>query len=301
MGRGPPLSELEKGRILGLHEARLSVRAIARHVRRSKDGVHRVIQDANGVREDQRGGSNNETSGAAKPRGRPPVLTPREVRLIVRHALTGVYTARHLKARIETQASLRTIKRVLARFDYLVYTKMQRTLALKPQHKAPRREWARKIVTIAWEDVVFSDEKKFKLDGPDGFKFYRRDLRRPPREYVKRQMGGGSVMVWVSFSAKGKSEIAFLVGKQKAADYIYTLSEYLLPFAHLEHGVDVLLIQDNASIHTSRRPRSLLSSISSSSDGQRVRPTSTRSKTCGHFFLARFTTTESANSRLSKS
>jgi hypothetical protein len=46
MGRAPPLSELKKGHILGLHEAKPTVRAIARRVRRSKDAAHRVIQDA---------------------------------------------------------------------------------------------------------------------------------------------------------------------------------------------------------------------------------------------------------------
>jgi hypothetical protein len=104
-------------------------------------------------------------------------------------------------------------------------------------------------------DVVFSDEKKFNLDEPDGFHYYWKDLRRPPRRYVTRQAGGGLVIVWACFSPKGKSEIAFLVGRQKSEDYIFTLSEYLLPFAHLHYGIEFLFLQDNASIHTSQETR----------------------------------------------
>jgi len=46
-----------------------------------------------------------------------------------------------------------------------------------------------------WETILFSDEKKFNLDGPGGFKYYRHDLRKEPKYYSKRVSGDGSVMV----------------------------------------------------------------------------------------------------------
>ncbi|POM62783.1 LOW QUALITY PROTEIN: hypothetical protein PHPALM_28015 [Phytophthora palmivora] len=74
------------------------------------------------------------------------------------------------------------------------------------------------------------------------------------RRYLRRQNGGGSVMVWGTFS--DKSKLAILRGRQHSGDYIYTISEYLLPYAHSNHGTDFVFQQDNASIHASRETKS---------------------------------------------
>jgi len=42
--------------------------------------------------------------------------------------------------------------------------------------------------------VLFSDEKKFSLDGPDGLNHYWHDLRKEPLTFSRRNFGGGSVM-----------------------------------------------------------------------------------------------------------
>ena len=55
--------------------------------------------------------------------------------------------------------------------------------------------------------MVFSDEKKFNLDGPDGSQCYWHDLRKEKQLYSKRPFWGGSVMVWGTFSASGKADL----------------------------------------------------------------------------------------------
>jgi len=83
-----------------------------------------------------------------------------------------------------------------------------------------------------WDKVVFSDEKKFNLDGSDGLQYYWHDLRKEKETYFSRQSGGGSVMIWGGFLAGGATELAILDGKQDSGKYIFTLCEYLLPFSH---------------------------------------------------------------------
>jgi len=68
--------------------------------------------------------------------------------------------------------------------------------------------------------VIFSDEKKFNLDGPDGYNGYWRDLRKEPRYFSKRNFGGGSVMVWAAFTHYGKVGIVFTSSRMNSAEYV---------------------------------------------------------------------------------
>ena len=65
----------------------------------------------------------------------------------------------------------------------------------------------------------FSEEKKWNLNGLDGLQHYWRDMRVSIRQTNRRQMGGGSVMVWGGFSGVGYIELAILVGNQKSEIY----------------------------------------------------------------------------------
>ncbi|DAZ94377.1 TPA: hypothetical protein N0F65_001111 [Lagenidium giganteum] len=100
-----------------------------------------------------------------------------------------------------------------------------------------------------WEQCVFSDEKKFNLDGPDGPQYYWHDLRKS---------GGVSVMVWGAFCSKGQTKLVILDGNQDSEKYIWTLSEHLLPFIDLRYGRECIFQQDGASIHTSGTTKEFL-------------------------------------------
>lgn len=46
-----------------------------------------------------------------------------------------------------------------------------------------------------WRTVIFGDEMKFNLNGPDGLSFIWRNLGKEPEMFSIHQQGGGSVMV----------------------------------------------------------------------------------------------------------
>jgi hypothetical protein len=153
---------------------------------------------------------------------------------------------------------------VLKSAAFLRFAKRKPVPAIKKHHKAARLAFALKRATKNdfWERVTFSDEKKFNLDGPDGFRYYWEDLRREPEVHSKRVCGGGSVMVWAGIKWYGKTELVFLEGKQDSIDYQTTLRGSLIPFIEKlrsEHGVLKLVFQhDNASIHASRSIKAFL-------------------------------------------
>lgn len=94
---------------------------------------------------------------------------------------------------------------------------------------------------------MWSDEKKWNLDGPDGFDGYWHDLRKDPLYFSKRNFGGGSLMVWAAFESAGTVAIAFVSSKMNSDDYQEVLDEHLTPFWQ----PDYVFMQDNATIHKS--------------------------------------------------
>ncbi|KAG1705289.1 hypothetical protein DVH05_028532 [Phytophthora capsici] len=241
MGRGASLSDMEKGSILAFKEANMSTNAIAERVGRSWKVVNNFLKDP-------------EAYGTTKSSGRPRKMTQTAERRLLREASKRGVSARTLKESLHLPISTRRVQEVLHNSENMVNQKRLACPPLKPHHIADRLKWAVQHVEHGhkWDSVVFSDEKKFNLDGPDGYQYYWRDLRKEREIYSKRQSGGGSVFVWGAFSSKGTSELAFLEGKQNAEKYIDTLGDYLFPFAHLYHGLDFEFQHDNASIHTAR-------------------------------------------------
>ncbi|KAG2827187.1 hypothetical protein PC113_g9443 [Phytophthora cactorum] len=247
------LTERERGRIDGLFEAGTSKRGIARALSRRPGTIYRALAPKPPPKA-------RKKAKPPKRCGAPPALAGREARRLVRTAARGEHSAAQLKAELQLSVHLRTTQRTLARVDLLVFTKMLNTLPLNAEEMRAREAWAREKLLLKdagfyWDSIIFSDEKKWNLDVPDGFQNYWRDLRRPPRRTKRRQARGSSVMVWAAFSARGKSELVVLPGKQNSDGYVYTLSEFLLSFAHANYGTDFTFQQDNASIHTSARTK----------------------------------------------
>jgi hypothetical protein len=99
--------------------------------------------------------------------------------------------------------------------------------------------------------VVFSDEKKFRFDGPDGWHKYWFAPNEPVKlDCFSRDYGRyKGVMVWLAISSAGILRVERVVGKLDAAGYADMVCGDACAHIHAAHGTEFTLQQDNAPPH----------------------------------------------------
>lgn len=161
-------------------------------------------------------------------------------------------TARKVEKECDlNHSSLRTIRRSLRGLKYKYKTAVKKIILTK-KHKAKRVEVAKAWIAKShpWIKVIFTDEKRFNLDGPDSWRSWEREDR--PLERNKRQQGGGNVQVWGMVLPNNSIRVFQLSNRSKSADYINFLESGPLPIIYEHLGTDFIFMQDNASTHTSK-------------------------------------------------
>lgn len=106
--------------------------------------------------------------------------------------------------------------------------------------------------------MIWSDEKKFKLDGPDGYRYYWHDIRKEKQYLSRRSYGGGGVMVWAGFCSRGELELAFPNHRLNSRRYQEILRMRLLPPYRVLRHTGHIFQQDNAPCHRSRSTKAWL-------------------------------------------
>lgn len=247
MGRGKHLSEFELGQINALKGEGYSERDIAMKINRSKTAVHNYLDNPEGY-------------GKAPRSGRPKSLSERDSRHALRLLSNQVTSCSAVKRELGFECHRSTLYRAARQAENLEFTKGIGKPPLTSEHKEKRLEFARNHVDYGdkWFNVMFSDEKKFNLDGPDGFHYYWHDLRKDDLIFSKRQFGGGNCMVWAGISFNGNTLISFTSNRMNSEDYQEVLNEFMLPVIHEYCGSEAEFQQDNASIHSSKSTKNWL-------------------------------------------
>jgi transposase len=224
---------------------------IATKVERSIAAIYKVINPK----------KTDQPAESPKPMGRPPKLSERDKRSVVRYALTHRRaTLGEITQNIPVNVSGDTVRRALK--DNGLNNRVARMKPyLMPRHIMNRRIFAMEHVSWTmddWKKVIWTDEATFEL-GKNSRQI--RVWRRIDEEYNNDctgstfKSGRVSVMVWGAIALGKKSKLVVLPpGRRSATDFVDLVYDGpLLEF--LDEFIDPTLMEDGAPVHRSNAPK----------------------------------------------
>ena len=203
--------------------------------------------------------------------GRPRKLTGRMSRTVIRKIENGQFrdsreVVKYLNDCGSLNVGIRKVQSHLNAHGLYSYSR-QKKAYLSDKHTLERRRFYRAYKTKPiefWQNVIFSDEKKFNLFGSNaGPRVYCKPGSPILKHHVRgvRKFGGGGVMVWGAITYKGVGKLHILQGKVDAKAYVEILNtSYLSTVAEANlDSTKATFQQDIAPIHTSQLTKKWLS------------------------------------------
>jgi hypothetical protein len=134
---------------------------------------------------------------------------------------------------------------------------------LSKANKEKRLIWAKNYMKVDFRNVIFTDECRATLDGPDGFARGWIGKGQAAQTRLRRQQGGGGVMFWAALHDN------ILIGpfrvpdgvKMKSPAYIDFLQKNFIPYYNRLPEIvkrKVIFMQDNAPSHASYLTKAFL-------------------------------------------
>ena len=170
--------------------------------------------------------------------GRPTSLGEPTQRRIVnlitsRKCSTAVEVRAYLAKNANMDISVSTIRRIL-RSHGLVSGVKKKKPYLSDSHRKARLAFAKKYENWTvddWSKVIWSDESRFKIFGSDGKQYYWKRHGEPLNKFHVKptvKYGGGSIMIWGCFSARGVGSYCKVDGTMDGDLYRQILREDLM-------------------------------------------------------------------------
>jgi hypothetical protein len=166
-------------------------------------------------------------------------------------------TSSSILAKAHVNVSNRTVERFMAKDGYK-FMNSKKEIVLTAAHKVARVEICKKWLTegSASQNIIFTDETRFSLDGPDHDMSWQRPGHR--RKRPRRQQGGGGILIRGMLLPSGELHYTEVAGTINSAKYIKLVKEFALPRLEALLNDNWLWQQDNATSHISAASHNFL-------------------------------------------
>ncbi|KAK3511303.1 hypothetical protein QTP70_000274 [Hemibagrus guttatus] len=258
MAKTKELSKDTRNKMVDLHQTGKTESAIGKQLGVKKSTVGAII----------RKWKTYKTTDNLPRSGAPCKISPRGVKMITRTVSKNPRTTRgdlvNDLQRAGTKVTKATISNTLRR-QGLKSCSARRVPLLKPVHVRARLESAREHLDDPeedWENVIWSDETKIELFGKNSTcgVWRRKNAELHPKNTIPTvKHGGGNIMLWGCFSAKGPGRLIRVKERMNEAMYREILSKNLLPSARaLKMKRGWVFQHDNDPKHTARATKEWL-------------------------------------------
>ncbi|KAK3558377.1 hypothetical protein QTP86_017981 [Hemibagrus guttatus] len=258
MAKTKELSKDTRNKIVDLHQAGKTESAIGKQLGVKKSTVGAII----------RKWKTYKTTDNLPRSGAPRKISPRGVKMITRTVSKNPRTTRgdlvNDLQRAGTKVTKATISNTLHR-QGLKSCSARCVPLLKPVHVRARLKFAREHLDDPeedWENVIWSDETKIELFGKNStyHVWRRKNAELHPKNSIPTvKHGGGNIMLWGCFSAKGPGRLIRVKERMNGAMYREILSKNLLPSARaLKMKRGWVFQHDNDPKHTARATKEWL-------------------------------------------
>ncbi|KAK3557791.1 hypothetical protein QTP86_000778, partial [Hemibagrus guttatus] len=258
MAKTKELSKDTRNKIVDLHQAGKIESAIGKQLDVKKSTVGAII----------RKWKTYKTTDNLPRSGAPRKISPRGVKMITRTVNKNPRTTRgdlvNDLQRAGTKVTKATISNTLRRQE-LKSCSARRVPLLKPVHVRDHLKFAREHLDDPeedWENVIWSDETKIELFGKKSTccVWRRKNAELHPKDTIPTvKHGGGNIMLWGCFSAKGPGRLIRVKERMNGAMYREILSKNLLPSARaLKMKRGWVFQHDNDPKHTARATKEWL-------------------------------------------
>ena len=125
------------------------------------------------------------------------------------------------------------------------------------RHFAERVDWVKNHISwrSEWRNVIFRDEKKLNLDGPDGLMCYWHDLRKRKPSNLRwclcDGLGCNFCQRKIAVGDSRRKSNSWIIHHTYIIhqSYIRTLNDFLLPLTPEDRRGTILYRQDNATVY----------------------------------------------------